>query len=650
MDTFKDFMHRIPFDPYSSLNQRIVDALIGGVSLWISYQAIFEARVPPELAVQMWILIPAVMAGHVFIHNLLGTYRLVWRYVSLQDVLLLARNSLLLAALLTAFHIGSVGGGSLVKVPFGVIVLWTMLSLVGGFGARVCRRLQYEQSTVKANGLQYGLPVLLIGAGRLGLKTAKELHTQPDFRPIGFLDDDPLKAGLLIGGLRVIAPLDSLETVVQEYGVRQVVVCIEKPPREALRRVWATSDLLGISVKVVPRLEEILHGNVSVANFRDVNMNDLLGREVIAQPPSESTMATYRGRRILVTGGGGSIGSELALQLSKLGPEKLVLLDKDENGLNDTCVYLRQRAGVEAIPVVADLRFAERLRAVFETIRPEIVFHAAAHKHVHLMETNPCEAVTNNVTGTRNLVERSVACGVSRFVQISTDKAAQPTSIMGASKRVCEMVVQAHEGRDPTLFSCVRFGNVLGSRGSVVPIFQRQIMNGGPVTVTHPDAKRFLMTIPEAVCLVIQAGTLAHGKREIFVLDMGEPVLIKKLAQDLIELSGLSPNLDVKIEITGMKPGEKLTEVLLDESREHLRPTSCSKIQTIAAQSFDVTQFADRLRRLEKAAWDGDADEVRRNLVALNMGFLHEESKRAWPGNFRAPSAASRVPAASVGL
>lgn len=296
---------------------------------------------------------------------------------------------------------------------------------------------------------------------------------------------------------------------------------------------------------------------------------------------------------------------------------------------------------------MADLRFPERLRRVFESLHPEIVFHAAAHKHVHLMEINPCEAIANNVTGTRNLVEQAVAGGVIRFVQISTDKAVNPTSVMGASKRVCEMIVQAQEDRQRTQFCCVRFGNVLGSRGSVVPIFQQQILRGGPVTVTHPEAQRFLMTIPEAVCLLIQAGTLAHV-REILALDMGEPVLIKNLAQDLIELSGLSPTRDVRIEITGMKLGEKLSEVLLDDSRETMQPTRLHKIQSITTQTFDRAQFAHRLRLLEKSAWQGDAEEVCRNLASLGIGFDRGYAQRLWPGGERRSIAAGSAASVAV--
>lgn len=641
-------MRKKAFDPYSSLNQKIVDGLIAGLSFWVAYWTLFEGEVPAPAASQMWFLLPAIIVCHVLANAILGTYRLIWRYVSLGDAIVLARNDALLPALMLGLHYGSSPFFAVLRVPVSIIVVQYLLSLAGSLAARACRRLLYEGITTRALNGKKATAVLLVGAGRAGVKTANEIRAQIDLHPLGFLDDDPNKTGLVIGGLRVMGQLSSLGRVIQEEDVRQVILCIANPPREMLRRVWATCEMLGVSVKMVPSLKEILHGRVNIARFRDVEMRDLLGRDPIEGSNGKSEIAAvYAGKRILVTGAGGSIGSELALQLSKLCPSQLILLDKDENGLNDAYVQLQNGGVVSIAPVVADLRFNERLARVFETFRPEIVFHAAAHKHVHLMEVNPCEAVANNVTSTRNLVEHSVVFGVDRFIQVSTDKAVHPTSIMGASKRVCEMIVQSQGNRPRTLFCCVRFGNVLGSRGSVVPIFQQQILRGGPVTVTHPEAQRFLMTISEAVCLLIQAGTLAHA-RDIFVLDMGEPVLIKKLAEDLIELSGLSPSGDVRIEITGMKPGEKLSEVLVDDSRERLQPTCLHKIHTITADPFDVNEFVNQLRSLERSAWQGDVEEVYRNLTALNMGFIHRDSRRTRSGSIRRSAAAASTASVRV--
>jgi FlaA1/EpsC-like NDP-sugar epimerase len=305
----------------------------------------------------------------------------------------------------------------------------------------------------------------------------------------------------------------------------------------------------------------------------------------------------------------------------KAAPDKLVLLDKDENGLHDVYVRLgRAPNGSVVHPVVADIRFPERLGAIFEEFRPETVFHAAAHKHVPLMEMNPCEAILNNVTGTRNLVELSKAAGVSRFIFISTDKAVKPVSIMGASKRICEMIVQTHGGDGKTRFACVRFGNVMGSRGSVIPFFQQQIARGGPVTVTHPEVQRYLMTIPEAVRLVIQAGTLGAAG-EIYVLDMGDPVPVLDLARDLIELSGLRPGHDIQIETTQLRPGEKLIEELIDSSCEKLGPTAYEKIRVVRGPSIDQVTFDAKLAELEAAAESQQPQRVFEVLRGANIGF-----------------------------
>jgi len=625
-------MTRSPFDPYSALNQKIVDGLIAGLAFYLAYQARFEGHVPAVFASQMWLLLPVVMLGQVLGNVVFGTYCMIWRYVGFRDAIVLARNAALFPGGLLLLRYGTSAAFAVVQVPLSVIALVYFLFLGGALAARAVRRLLYEGITTRTlNGFK-AVPVVLIGAGSAGAMTANELRTRIDLRPIGFLDDDPRKAGRVVCGLHVLGPLSSLSAVVQQHHVEQVIVCIARPSRECLRQIWATCELLDVPAKTVPTLEEILQGKVSIANFRRVEMKDLLGRSQIEASDGEAELTTtYGGKRILVTGAGGSIGSELATQLIRVNPNHLLLLDKDENGLNDTYLNLQSSGGSKVTPVVADIRFAERLRSVFETFHPEIVFHAAAHKHVHLMEINPCEAIANNVAGTRHLVEQSVASGVSRFIQISTDKAVSPTSIMGASKRVCEMIVQSQRDNRHTHFCCVRFGNVLGSRGSVVPIFQQQILRGGPVTVTHPEAERFLMTIPEAVCLLIRAGTLAHI-REIFVLDMGKPVLIKQLAQDLIELSGLSPNNDVRIEITQMKPGEKLTEVLLDDATEALQPTRLHKIRTIRTQPFDIVEFARKLHTLETAASGNSPEDVYKILASLGIGFLYNPANQPWPG------------------
>jgi FlaA1/EpsC-like NDP-sugar epimerase len=614
-------MQKLEYDRYSGLNQELIDGLIAGLSFYIAYEVRFDGRLPPESRYQMWYLLPAVMLGQILLNHLSGTYHMIWRYVGLADVVTLTRNLAALPLLLMALRYGTPAKFGWLQVPLSVITIAGLLSLVGSLTARAVRRLLYEGLTSRALNGASAKPVLLVGAGRAGTIVAKEIRTRIDICPVGFLDDDPKKQHTVICGLRVLGPLDALAHMIQRHGVQQVMVCVATPPRDTLKGIWATCEELSVPVKLIPSLEEILQGKANIANFRNVEMKDLLGRDPVELwAEDRELLEIYRGKSILVTGAGGSIGSELACQLSLLQPKRLILLDKDENGLNDTYLRLVELARGEVRPLVADVRSSERVRGVFASHRPDVVFHAAAHKHVHLMEVNPCEAIANNVIGTHNLVEQSLAFGVGRFIQISTDKAVNPASVMGASKRVCEMIVQAQRNQNHTHFCCVRFGNVLGSRGSVVPIFQQQILHGGPVTVTHPDAKRFLMTIPEAVCLLIQAGTLADT-REIFVLDMGKPVLIENLARDLIELSGLCPGQDIPIRITRMHSGEKLTEVLVDDSTEKLEKTRFEKIGKISSRQFDTEAFSIKLKTLERAALRGSADQVYEILSDLDMGF-----------------------------
>jgi len=613
------------YEFYSTLNQCLIDALIAGLAFHLAYQIRWEWRVPASAAFQMWLWLPAVMLGQVLVSSLLGAYRLLWRYIGLTDALLVARGYVLFSALLLALRLGLRPHPALLRIPLSVIVIDFLLSFTGSIGVRCVRRLLSEAAPGRGqNGSRKR--VVLIGAGRAGVMVAKEITSRPDIKAVGFLDDDPKKLGAVINGLKVLGRLDSLEAVAKEHGVEEVIISVARPPRAALKRLWALSEQLPLQIKMVPSLEEILRGGVSLCAFRDVDMNDLLGRDPVDLGLNHPKVAAhYRGKRILITGAGGSIGSELASQLAGLQPDQLILLDKDENGLNDACLSIAADHGDLAVhPVVADIRCPERLHSVFSSFRPQVVFHAAAHKHVHLMEMNPCEAILNNVVGTRNLAEFSAAFGVSRFVFVSTDKAVKPASVMGASKRICEMMVQARRDRGQPASCCVRFGNVVGSRGSVVPLFRRQIARGGPVTVTHSDAQRFLMTVQEAVCLLIQAGSLASSG-EIFVLEMGKPVLVRDMARDLIQLSGLQPGRDIQIEITRLRPGEKISELLVDDTTERLLPTGHTKIKIIRCRPTEANGFETRLKALEEAARLGSAPDVCRILGEFDIGFHREE-------------------------
>ena len=626
---------RLRFDLYTRTNQVIADGLIFATAFALAYAIRFEGIPQWPFIKQFLFWLPYLVLLRLYVNWRTGIYRFIWRYVSLSDAMAIVRSLSMVTIVLLAvriFYPSWLAFASRFRIPLTVLALEFLISSMGCLGARALRRLLYQRQREKPWSDGAIERILLIGAGRAGAMVVRELAARPEVKLIGFLDDDPKKIGSVINGVRVLGSLDTLPSAVSRHEVDEVIICIPRASRATLKRLWALADRLAVRMKIVPTLEEVLHGKVNIATFRDVQMADLLGRETVELPSEDpAVLDAYRGKRILITGAGGSIGSELATQLIECGPEQLVLLDKDENGLNDVYVRLGNHPGECAVhPVVADIRFPDRLRGVFSRFRPDVVFHAAAHKHVPLMEMNPSEAISNNVIGTRNLVELARAFSAARFVFISTDKAVKPTSIMGASKRVCEMIVQAEGGNGSTRFACVRFGNVMGSRGSVIPLFQQQIAHGGPVTVTHPDVERFLMTIPEAVRLVIQAGTLGTCG-EIFILDMGDPVPILNLARDLVELSGLRPGHDIQIETTHLRPGEKLTEELIDGATETLAPTRFGKIRMVAGRSSDPRTFSTQLEELERAALCESSEDIYRILHELGIGFDPELGQRPAP-------------------
>jgi FlaA1/EpsC-like NDP-sugar epimerase len=611
---------------YSRLNQQIIDTLIFGVSLYLAYQIRFASKVPPFSEYQMWAFLVPVMLTQLVVTSLFGVYRFLWRYIGLRDTILIAVSHAASCTLIFMVCYSLPYDGAMLRIPRSILLIQYLLALVVALGVRALRRVTYEGSCGRESKEGKPKRFVLVGAGPAGVAVAKELVSTRDIPPVGFLDDDPQILGTLICGLRVLGPVDWLPSVVQEHQVEEVIICVAREQQPLLRRVWVLCEALPVRVRVIPTLDEILQGKINVSAFREVEMNQLTGRDKVQVAFTEETAAEYRGKRILITGAGGSIGSELANQLAKLHPQELILLDKDENGLNDACLQLRSNGNHMSVhAVVADLRFGNRIRGVFSRFRPEVVFHAAAHKHVPLMEVNPCEAILNNVIGTRNLVEQSLASSVLRFIFVSTDKAVRPTSIMGASKRVCEMIVRLHSRSGDSRWCCVRFGNVLGSRGSVVPIFHNHIAHGRALKLTHADVERFLMTIPEAVSLLLQAGTLGRSG-ETFVLDMGEPVLIRDLANRLIEHCGLRPGYDIPIEISKLGPGEKLSEQLFDRSTETLLPTSIAKINVIQSAQEDGAHFPEHLDALERAAREDRADELKRILHAMNIGFHSEEA------------------------
>lgn len=451
--------------------------------------------------------------------------------------------------------------------------------------------------------------VLIVGAGVAGNMIMRELFENPELKklPVAVIDDDKEKTGKYVFGVPVLGTTKDIDKIVKEENIDEIIICIANIEPKRKKEIIDICKNTNTKLKTIPGIYEIIDGKVNVTKIRDVQIEDLLGREPVKMNLNDMD-SIINDKVVMVTGGGGSIGSELCRQIAKYNPRQLIILDIYENNAYEIQQELirHYHENLNLKVLIASVRDEHKMDKIFEQYRPEIVFHAAAHKHVPLMEDSPCEAIKNNVFGTQNVVNLSDKYNVKKFVLISTDKAVNPTNIMGATKRCCEMIVQTKNKTSKTEFVAVRFGNVLGSNGSVVPLFKKQIEEGGPVTVTHEEVTRFFMTIPEAVSLVLQASAMAKGG-EIFVLDMGEPVKIIDLARNLIKLSGFEPNVDIKIEVTGLRPGEKLyEEVLMDE--EGLQKTSNNQIRIGRPIEIDEAEFKKELNILKRVA-DNDQDE-----------------------------------------
>jgi len=495
-----------------------------------------------------------------------GLYRRLWIYASTGELRLITVAVTTASVLTSGVMLLLISAGMVLPgMPRSALGIDWLISLILIGGSRFALRILAEQPAVsRVNGRTKR--ALIIGAGDAGALVVRELQksSQLNSIPVGFLDDDPAKQKHAIHGVTVIGKVSDLASAIDQHDINEVVIAIPSAPGQLVRMVNDVCRIKGVVSRTMPGIYELIGGKVNVSRLREVDITDLLRREPI-RVNDEAVGAALEGKRVLVTGAGGSIGRELCRQIARRNPSELVLLGHGENSIFEILLELENDyPDLTLSPVIADIRNQERLAQMFKQHQPQIVFHAAAHKHVPLMEINVVEAITNNILGTHNLTQVSIAQNVERFVLISTDKAVRPSSVYGATKRLAEMIVLDTAHQTSQAFTVVRFGNVLGSRGSIIPKFKNQIANGGPVTITHPDMYRFFMTIPEAVYLVLQAASMENGG-ETFVLNMGEPVRILDLAEDLIRLSGLEPHRDIEIAYTGIRPGEKLTEELWDE-------------------------------------------------------------------------------------
>ena len=543
----------------------------------------------------MWINILTMLL--VFIG--LKLYRSVWSYASIDEAIRIA----VACFLCTAFQ--ALGMQFLVlDVPRSYYVFYffllTMTTLATRFSYRAYRRLKSEMERIKSEPVS----TMVIGAGEAGSMIIHELKTSRHLnrRVVCIIDDNPSKKGKYLHGIRIVGGREKIIPCAEKYRVQEIILAIPSVENKDRREILRICNQTNAKLKVLPGMYQLITEEVSVSKLRDVSIDDLLGRDVVSID-LDSVAEYVRNKTVLVTGGGGSIGSELCRQIARYEPKCLIIFDIYENNAYDIQQELKkQYPNLRLEVLIGSVRNTKRIESVMELYRPDVVYHAAAHKHVPLMEDSPNEAVKNNVFGTYKTARAADRYGVSRFVLISTDKAVNPTNVMGATKRICEMIIQTFNKYSNTDFVAVRFGNVLGSNGSVIPLFKKQMAEGGPITVTHPDIIRFFMTIPEAVSLVMQAGAYAKGG-EIFVLDMGEPVKIADLAKNLIRLSGYTLGVDMEIKYTGLRPGEKLYEEVLAKE-EGLQKTKNDLIFIGKPLEFDEVHFLSQLKVLEEAAVD----------------------------------------------
>ncbi|CAN5162692.1 nucleoside-diphosphate sugar epimerase/dehydratase [soil metagenome] len=575
----------------------------------------FDGAVPPRYWHNLVALMPLALAVHLTVNGITGLYGKVWRQAGVQE----ARHLLIAGATACALLVVYVAPGAH-EVPMSVVLLGAAVTLLLTGGVRFYSRLFAFQRGRDADHEPTAL--VIIGAGNAAGALVREMLSDPTIglRPVAVIDDDERKQGRRLANVPIIGGLDALPDAVLLHGAQQALLALPSADSGYVRRAADAAREAGLPMKVLPSVVELVGGGVSVRDVRDLSIRDLLGRQQVSTDLDE-VHRILAGRRVLITGAGGSIGSEIARQVATFEPAELLLLDHDETHLHDAAAELVR----PAVQILADIRDPSRVDRVFREHRPEVVFHAAAHKHVPLLERHPCEAVATNVLGTDNLLRSSVAVGVDRFVAISTDKAVNPSSVMGATKRLSEQLLLSHRPGGAR-FCAVRFGNVLGSRGSVIPTFMRQIQRGGPVTVTHPDVTRFFMSIPEAVQLVLQAAALSDGG-EVFMLEMGEPIRIVDLAERMIHLSG---RMDVRVEFTGLRPGEKLNEELrgLDEPSG---PTPHPAILSVRPVMVDRERLLPGLHGLRVLTGEQDSRGVFKLLFDLADSTPAPAVSRVYP-------------------
>ncbi len=588
----------------------IVASVFGSFALRLELGPLYLFYLP-----QAFTMIVVALLVKPLVYYSFGLYSRVWAYASTRELRIITAAVSIASAIVALVIVLLTFLQYYQGFPRSVLAIDWLLSLLAVGGLRFTMRLLAEGRSGRAGIQGRSRRILIVGAGDAGALVVREMQKNPQLNlsPVCFIDDDPTKQKQRIHDIPVEGTLEDLGRVVDVWYIQEVIIAIPSAPGGVVREVIDICREKEVPFRTMPGIYELIGGKINVGRLREVDITDLLRRAPV-QIDTTLIGSNLSGKRVLITGAGGSIGRELCRQISRWGPESLILLGHGENTIFETSIELeRSFPTLPLHPVVADIRSLDRLANVIDNFNPQMIFHAAAHKHVPLMEINVEEAVTNNVIGTRNLVEVALNNDIDRLVLISTDKAIRPSSVMGATKRLAELLVLEAAHRSGKAYSVVRFGNVLGSRGSVIPLFKRQIASGGPVTITHPDMERYFMTIPEAVHLVLQAAAMGHGG-EVFVLRMGEQVRIMQLADDLIRLSGLEPEKDIDIVFTGIRPGEKLSEELWDQWAQ-FEPTSHADIvQLVDEDLLGGQELRNTVNELAFLASEGEVDAIVRVL------------------------------------
>jgi FlaA1/EpsC-like NDP-sugar epimerase len=615
-----------------------IDIVLIAASIYGAHLIRFEFSFPSGFAVLFYKILPVIIFIKITTFFFFDLYRGMWRYTSISDLFNIIKASVISSFLIIFLILFMTRFEGFSRSVF--IIDWC-LTVFFITGHRVAIRLYYEQLSGDGSWLTAlhkliglltkkqpeGKKILIVGAGDCGEKICREIinNLQLHQNIIGFIDDDPEKLGKKIHGIPVLGSVNDIKIVSQKTKADEALIAIPSASSKKIRKIIETCKGNGIISKIIPGYSELIDGKVTVNAIREVAYRDLLGREII-KLDTEKIGAYLKGRRVLVTGAGGSIGSELCRQICRFKPENIILYERAESPLYEIEIDIKRKfPDIKAVSLLADVTDTIHLEKAFLANKPQVVFHAAAYKHVPMLELQPWKAIENNIQGTQNLVNVSKKHNIERFVFVSTDKAVRPTNVMGASKRVAEMLIQNQNGCgfSSTQFMIVRFGNVIGSVGSVVPLFKKQIERGGPVTVTHPDVTRYFMTIPEACQLILQAGAMGNGG-EIFLLDMGTPIKIIDMAKDLIRLSGFVPDEDIKIEYIGLRPGEKLFEELITEGEGIVR-TSHEKIMTLKGLDCSLDILNGNIEELTRLSEDQDHNNIKQMLKKIVPEYMPSE-------------------------